>query len=247
MTNPSTPTSPPTVLGWGSVYLECAETLANEASTTGTGTTREGQRASAAIFAAGAALECTVHELTFFLADKGDISMAQACSIRALQIDTVDASTIYDAFQQRLLRGLARGGVNATPGVEGAFDALRSAGVRVVLTTGFDTVITAHILNCLGWIDRIDSVVTGDDVAAGRPAPDMILLGMRRMGEEDRNCVAVVGDTVNDIEAGHRAGVRAVVGVLTGAHPRSRLVTAKPTMILPSAADVPGWLGLTAA
>ena len=76
-----TSSKPPTILGWGSVYLDSAVALAKEAADTGTTPGHEGQRCSAAVFAAGAAIECTVHELTFLFADQGDISIAQACAI----------------------------------------------------------------------------------------------------------------------------------------------------------------------
>jgi hypothetical protein len=77
----TTQAKPQTVLGWGSVYLDAARTLAAEAGGAGNSPDHEGQRASSAIFAAGAAIECTVHELTFLFADSGDISIAQACSV----------------------------------------------------------------------------------------------------------------------------------------------------------------------
>lgn len=80
MSTPAPP-KPPTILGWGSVYLDIAEILAKEAAETGKAAEHEGQRSSSAIFAAGAAIECTVHELTFLFADRGDISIAQACAI----------------------------------------------------------------------------------------------------------------------------------------------------------------------
>jgi phosphoglycolate phosphatase-like HAD superfamily hydrolase len=45
---------------------------------------------------------------------------------------------------------------------------------------------------------------------------------------------------VLDLEAGHRAGVRWNVGVLSGAHDRKTLETAPHTHLLASVAEVPG-------
>jgi hypothetical protein len=93
---PPTPSRPPTILGWGSVYLDGSETLAKEAAEAGKTPEHEGQRSSAAIFAAGAAIECTVHELTFLFADQGEISIAQACAI-------ANAGTPPDRYRQLAL------------------------------------------------------------------------------------------------------------------------------------------------
>jgi len=88
----------------------------------------------------------------------------------------------------------------------------------------------------------IEALVTADDVRRGRPAPDLILAAMRRVGVTALDAVVPVGDTVNDLKAAEAAGVGASLGVLTGAHDRERLAAVPHTAILPSAADVPRWL-----
>ena len=55
---------------------------------------------------------------------------------------------------------------------------------------------------------------------------------MDRLGVEDPGAVAVVGDTVSDLEAGSRAGAGAVIGVLSGAHDESALAAAPHTAII---------------
>jgi phosphoglycolate phosphatase-like HAD superfamily hydrolase len=54
--------------------------------------------------------------------------------------------------------------------------------------------------------------------------------------------VVSVGDTVLDLHAGHNAGVRYNIGVLSGAHGREELEAAPHTHLLPSVADLPGLL-----
>jgi phosphoglycolate phosphatase len=79
-------------------------------------------------------------------------------------------------------------------------------------------------------------------VAAGRPSPAMILEAMRRTGVTDPAGVMVVGDTVLDLQAGTAAGAGWVIGVLSGAHDRSRLLQAPHTHLLPSVAEIPEFL-----
>jgi phosphoglycolate phosphatase-like HAD superfamily hydrolase len=54
--------------------------------------------------------------------------------------------------------------------------------------------------------------------------------------------VAVVGDTASDLEAGTRAGARAVVGVLSGAHDRTTLAAAPHTDLIDDVTELIGVL-----
>lgn len=117
---------------------------------------------------------------------------------------------------------------------------LRERGVRIAANTGFDRETTAMLLDALGWGgDFFDAVVCGDDVVLGRPAPDLIFRAMESAGACDVHRVANVGDTALDLLAGHDAGVRWNVGVLSGAHDRSQLEEAPHTHLLPSVAELP--------
>jgi phosphonatase-like hydrolase len=146
----------------------------------------------------------------------------------------------YQAFQRDLSRRFHDGGVSPMPGAETTFARLRSQGVRIALNTGFDSTITGLLLSTLRWTDLADAVVCGDDVPRGRPAPDLIFRAMELAGIRDPGQVANVGDTTLDLEAGHAAGVRFNVGVLSGAHDRKRMERAPHTHLLADVGEVPG-------
>jgi beta-phosphoglucomutase-like phosphatase (HAD superfamily) len=57
--------------------------------------------------------------------------------------------------------------------------------------------------------DAFDVVVSGDDVALGKPAPDLFLLGACRLGVPPRRSV-VIEDSPNGLLAAKRAGMVAV-------------------------------------
>lgn len=150
------------------------------------------------------------------------------------------AARVYETFRKNLEDRYRLDAVAPVEGAEKVFRWLRSLGVLVALNTGFDRDITGLLISALGWgTGIVDAVVCGDDVEEGRPAPFLIFEAMKatRIGNADQ--VANVGDTVRDLEAGHRAGVRWNIGVLSGAHDRSRLSAAPHTHILPSIADLP--------
>jgi phosphoglycolate phosphatase-like HAD superfamily hydrolase len=60
----------------------------------------------------------------------------------------------------------------------------------------------------------------------------MIFQTMERTAVDDVHNVLVAGDTPNDLQAGTKAGVRFVVGVLSGAHDHSSLGIIKHTHLL---------------
>ena len=149
------------------------------------------------------------------------------------------ADRIYAEFRTNLSNAYRTGGVRPVPGAAEVISYLRANGVKVALTTGFDRDVATLLLSALGWTRlTIDVVVCGDDVANGRPAPDLILLAMKLTAVDDPARVANVGDTTLDLEAAARAGVRWNIGVLTGAHTREALERAPHTAIIQSIADL---------
>ncbi len=149
----------------------------------------------------------------------------------------------YARFQARLRAAYAPGAVTEVPGAAALIARLRGAGVKVALNTGFDRTLTAHLLAALGWHEVADAVVCGDDVAAGRPAPDLIRAAMAATDVRDAAAVASVGDTALDLRAGAAAGVGWNIGVWSGAHDRATLEAAPHTHLCASVADVPAILG----
>lgn len=151
------------------------------------------------------------------------------------------AAAVYDSFRERLTRRYRSDGVRPVVGAASTFRWLRGRGVRVALNTGFDRETTSLLLDSLGWDGRVvDAVVCGDDVSRGRPAPYLIFRAMEAAGVSSVHGVANVGDTVLDLRAGHNAGVRWNVGVLSGAHVRAALEGAPHTHLLPSVSELPG-------
>ena len=151
------------------------------------------------------------------------------------------AEAAYAAFCEHLAAAFRGEGVQPIAGAEAVFRELRSAGVRVALNTGFDRDVTNLVLNALHWNeDIVDAVVCANDVVEGRPAPYLIFHAMEATRVSSVHQVMTVGDTTLDLHAGHNAAVRWNIGVLTGAHSRSRLQQAPHTHLVASVGDLPG-------
>jgi HAD superfamily hydrolase (TIGR01509 family) len=110
------------------------------------------------------------------------------------------------------------------PALDGAQDLLRSLADRqwhIVLATSAGGAELAALRRVIGADDVIAGVASTDDVPGGKPAPDPVRGALELAGvPADR--ALFVGDTVWDMEAASKAGVRALA-VLTGGVPRSAL------------------------
>ncbi len=157
----------------------------------------------------------------------------------AVLLEPAGAERATDEFATAYEALVAAGDVAEVPGALEVLRCLRDRGVKVCLTTGFAPSTRDALVDGLGWRSEIDLALSPADVGRGRPAPDLVLGAMARLGVADPLAVAVVGDTVSDLEAGSAAGARAVVGVLSGAHDRATLEAAPHTAII---ADVSGLL-----
>ena len=151
-----------------------------------------------------------------------------------------ETQVVYDSFKRFLLDCYRTGPLEPIAGATATFDWCRGEGIGVALTTGFDRELAALLVGRLNWDEHIDTLVCNDDVAAGRPAPDLILTAMQRLKLVDVARVACVGDTVSDLQAGANAGVGFIIGVLSGAHTREQLQEAPHTALIASVAELPG-------
>jgi phosphonatase-like hydrolase len=115
--------------------------------------------------------------------------------------------------------------IGEVPGMGRLFAALRREGVKVALDTGFSRDIADILLGRLGWGTQgvLDATITSDEVARGRPAPEMIERLMHHVGVHELQRVAKVGDTPADLEQGMRARCGLVIGVTWGTHSRAQL------------------------
>jgi phosphonatase-like hydrolase len=157
-----------------------------------------------------------------------------------------DADTALDAnaaFEHHYARAVRSGEVTPLPAAVEAMAAIRAAGLKVCLLTGFSPSTRDALLDALGWRPLIDLALSPADAGRGRPWPDLPLTALLRLGGGAVTELATVGDTRSDIESGLRAGAGLVAGVLTGGTPPAELAAAGATHVLDSVAGLPALLG----
>jgi phosphonatase-like hydrolase len=145
--------------------------------------------------------------------------------------------TIYGEFTESLIAAYRT--VPPVRGAEASIEQLRSRGYLIATTTGFDRSVTSSIFRRLGWGSLFAAVICSDDVVQGRPAPYMLFHAMEAARVENVAQVVAIGDTPVDLQAGTNAGLRGVVGVLTGAGTADQLNAEPHTHIVSSVADIP--------
>jgi phosphonatase-like hydrolase len=158
------------------------------------------------------------------------ISQLLSKKMASSNITTELIDKIHASFLNRIIRFYKESeDVEEKEGVSATFKILKERGIKIAIDTGFDRATTEVLLERVGWRSRgwIDAVVTSDEVAKGRPYPDMIFKIMEITGISDTKTVGKVGDTVYDLEEGNNAGCGLVVGVTTGAFSKEQLMKSK--------------------
>jgi phosphoglycolate phosphatase len=147
-------------------------------------------------------------------------------------------------FEQSYAESVRAGLVAPLPGAAETMTALRAAGIKVCLATGFAPVTRDALLDALGWRPLIDLALSPADAGRGRPWPDLPLTALLRLGGGAVSELAVVGDTASDVESGLRAGAGLVAGVTTGAGSQESLIAAGAPHILDSIGGLIQLIGL---
>lgn len=177
-------------------------------------------------------------------ASKRAVFQELAGRVRAPEEAGAIADKALAAFEDALRREYESGPVREIEGAGAAVAALREAGVKVALTSGFERNVVDLLVRRLGWSDLFDRVYASDDAPAGRPAPYLIYRAMMDLRVYDVGRVCVVGDTPLDLQAASNARAGWVVGVLSGAHGLETLGATPHTHLLPSISDLPKLLRL---
>ena len=98
------------------------------------------------------------------------------------------------------------------PAVEGAVEAVRevaAAGLLLAVASSSNRELIDAVLDRLALADAFAVTVSSEEVARGKPAPDVYLEAARRLRLPPSECIAVE-DSASGIRAAHAAGIRVV-------------------------------------
>jgi len=162
-------------------------------------------------------------------------------SHRSTRPSDEEIAAVYGDFEQRMLAYYRDSVlVRETDRAGDVFRALRGRGIKIALDTGFSRPVADAILERLGWTGGlVDVTVTSDEVAHGRPQPDMIRRAMELTGVREPSRVAKVGDTPADLLEGSAAGCALIIGVTSGSHTDAELALHPHTHLIDSLVELP--------
>jgi HAD superfamily hydrolase (TIGR01509 family) len=140
-----------------------------------------------------------------------------------ISLDPVQAKRIAEREPGEFERLARHDRISPFPGADDLLRELARRGVKLAIATsggrgGYEVVRETTDLPALA---HMDAVVTGDDVQAAKPAPDLVSKAALELGLAPGQC-RLIGDTPYDGEAATRAGVP-FIGLTTGVHTEEAL------------------------
>jgi HAD superfamily hydrolase (TIGR01509 family) len=130
---------------------------------------------------------------------------------------------LMDVYARRLYPAL-RAGLRAFEDAIAAIDLLADRGIPMALATSSYRERLDVMLDVVGLGGRFDATIAGDEVAAGKPAPDIYEGAAAQLGVAPGWCLAVE-DTAPGVQAARAAGMP-VVGVARGVRSAEQLAAA---------------------
>ena len=143
----------------------------------------------------------------------------------------------YRAYHPSVMLALTQ----LLPGAAALLPGLRRLGKKIGLCSNKPRLFSQALLQHLGIAALFDVVLGPEDVPHPKPAPDMLLRAIERLGLP-RAQVLYVGDMTVDIQTARSAGLR-VWAVATGSDERRVLEDAKPDRLLVDLQEMVAELG----
>lgn len=147
--------------------------------------------------------------------------------------DDLGVALSQDAIAERVVAGVVER-LRDVPPLPGATEALERIGSAFTLglATSAARAVAKAVLERTGWSARFKVVVSADDVARGKPAPDVYDRALELLGAE-ASTAAAIEDSSNGIRSAHAARL-AVVAIPNREFPPDPAALALATRVLPN-------------
>lgn len=128
----------------------------------------------------------------------------------------VPVAELLSELDRRYL-ALARAETHVFPEMRKLVEQLHEAGVPMAVASGSSRAAIEAILSGTGLDALLTTVVSADEVAHGKPAPDVFLAAAALLGADPADCV-VLEDAAPGATAAHAAGMRCIAIPYVTAH-----------------------------
>lgn len=146
------------------------------------------------------------------------------------ELDEAEAR-FFDFYERHHERG-----VRLVEGMIEAIDHALALGWRFGIFTGKGRRSARFTLDALGLLDRVECLVTGDDVARPKPDPEGVMVASKELNIRP-NRILLAGDSPADVRAGRAAGAK-TAAVLWAAFQPARLRDLDPDFVCETVKDL---------
>lgn len=153
------------------------------------------------------------HERVWTADDQAAVMGANSPGWARIMRERLDLDMPDAAIERAIVDGVAeRYRREGAPLIDGAIDAIRriAADLPVAIASSSHAEVIEEALAATGLGDVFTVAVSSDEVAHGKPAPDVYLEAARRLGIAPAACL-VVEDSYNGVRAGKAAGMFVVL------------------------------------
>ncbi|MFC1981722.1 HAD family hydrolase [Chloroflexota bacterium] len=126
---------------------------------------------------------------------------------------------IADEKEENFRRRIAHN-IRPLPGAVGLIRLLSGHGVKMAIASSTPMVNLQLIISGLGINSCFQAIVSGDEVAEGKPNPQVFLLAAQKLGMAPHSCI-VIEDAVAGVAAARAAGMKCLA--VTNTHPTAKL------------------------
>lgn len=136
----------------------------------------------------------------------------------------------YETEKEGLYRDLSRGRLVPMPGLLALLARLRHDHTAVALATSAPELNVTHTLREIGLATEFSTIVRGDQVGRGKPAPDVFIEAARQLDMSPETCL-VFEDAPMGIVAAQAAGMPVVAVTTSFAESHFRALTPPPDFV----------------
>ncbi len=157
----------------------------------------------------------------------------------AYLVDEIGVKLSAERAAQIVIDEMARRFAEAPPVLPGAVTAVRDAARRapIAIATSAPPRMAQAFLRATGLEGTVTAAVSSEEVAAGKPDPQVYLAAARAIGADPAGCIAIE-DSTNGMRAALAAGM-VLVAAPNAVFPPDPAVLAQATEVIGSVAELP--------
>jgi len=111
--------------------------------------------------------------------------------------------------KQTIYRAILSNNIVPKPGLLSLLETMKNAGLKIAVASSSSLEDIMFVLKHIGITDAFEVIVSGENVARHKPAPDIFIEAAQRLNADPRTCV-VLEDSQSGLEAANAAHMKVI-------------------------------------